>query len=180
MTVASRLRRLSAATALAALAVGGLAGCAGEVPLEAAPNANDPRCADVVVRLPDIVADQEKRNTNAQATGAWGDPASVLLYCGIEPSGPTTLPCVTVNGVDWIRDDSNAPLYRFEAYGRSPGLHVIIDAEGGDGEAGVSGTSALVDLGSAVSVLPQERKCSSTIDDLELPGEAGDDAVLLP
>ena len=87
-----------------------------------AENANDPACADVIVRLPDEIGELKRRNTNAQSTGAWGDPAGVLLYCGIEPSGPTTDQCVSVNGIDWIMDDSEAPLFRFEAYGREPGL----------------------------------------------------------
>lgn len=140
----------------------GLAGCAGDVPLDAAVNANDPACADVIVRLPQTVADLEQRTTNAQSTGAWGDPAGVLLRCGIEPSGPTTDECVNVNGIDWIIDRSNPPLYRFEAYGRTPGLEVIVDSEQ------ASGTATVVDLASVVSILPQERQCTSLDETLDL------------
>lgn len=134
--------------------------------MDAAPNANDPLCAEVIVRLPQSVDSLDRRYTNAQATGAWGskDGVSVLLYCGIEPSGPTTDMCVTVNGVDWIIDESRAPLYRFEAYGRSPGLEVIVDAE-----QGVSGTNAIYDLSSAASQLPQERQCTTVS---EMPADA--------
>lgn len=139
-----------------------LTGCAREVPMQPAEDANNPACADVIVRLPDTVAEQEQRRTNAQATGAWGEPAAVLLYCGIEPSGPTTDSCVNVNGVDWVIDKSNEPMYRFEAYGRSPGLEVIVNAEL------VSGTAAVLDLTQAVSQLPQERQCSNLVDELDL------------
>lgn len=142
--------------------LGGLTACAGQVPMEPAPNANDPACADVIVRLPKTVASFEKRTTNAQSTGAWGDPAAVLLYCGIIPSGPTTDTCVNVNGVDWIIDRTNAPLYRFEAYGRNPGLQVIVDSNL------ASGTEAVVALGSVVKQLPQERQCVSLEDTLEI------------
>ena len=152
--------QIFASVALLSLSFG-LSACAGIVPMEAAPEANDPACADVIVRLPDTVAELGKRETNAQSTGAWGEPASVLLRCGIEPSGPTPLPCVNVNGIDWIRDDSAAPIYRFEAYGRQPGLEVIVNAES---DPPVSGTSALIDLGTAVSVLPQTRECLSLSD----------------
>lgn len=141
--------------------------------MEAAANANDPRCADLTVRLPDEVADLKERSTNAQATGAWGDPAGILLVCGIEPTGPTTLPCMTVDGVDWIRDDSRAPLFRFEAYGREPGVEVIIDAD-----SGVSGTTALVDLNSAVSSIPQVRKCVGAEDTGAIPDNAEDGATV--
>lgn len=150
------------AATLGVVVLGGLSACAGTVPMQAAPDANNPACADVIVRLPDTVAGLERRTTNAQSTGAWGDPAGVLLYCGIIPSGPTTDTCVNVNGVDWIIDPTNAPLYRFEAYGRNPGLQVIVDSDQ------ASGTEAVVALGSAVKLIPQERACVSLEDTLEL------------
>ena len=64
-----------------------LAGCAAIVPLEPAPDANNPGCAEVIVRLPERVAEQPQRETNAQATGAWGSPASILLHCGVSVPG---------------------------------------------------------------------------------------------
>ncbi|WP_232299700.1 DUF3515 family protein [Leucobacter komagatae] len=139
-----------------------LTGCSSDVPMEPATDANNAACADVIVRLPATVDGLDRRFTNAQSTGAWGDPASVLLYCGIEPSGPTTDSCVTVNGVDWIIDDSRAPLFRFEAYGRSPGLEVIVNFEDG-----VSGTNVITELSGSVKKLPQERKCTSITDSID-------------
>ncbi|GAA1795127.1 DUF3515 family protein [Leucobacter iarius] len=130
--------------------------------MDPAKDANNPRCADVTVRLPATIGDFEKRTTNAQSTGAWGDPAAVLLRCGIESTGPTTLECVAVDGVDWIIDRSRAPLYRFEAYGRSPGLEVIVDSKK------ASGTEAVQELGAVAKLLPQTRKCSSVSDTLDL------------
>lgn len=138
-----------------------LVGCSSDVPMDPAKDANNPECANVIVRLPPTLDGQERRYTNAQSTGAWGEPASALLYCGIEPSGPTTDECVSVNGVDWIIDDSRAPLYRFEAYGRSPGLEVIVDAEQ------VSGTNVIAELSSSVGVLPQIRQCTSIADEID-------------
>jgi hypothetical protein len=123
-----------------------------------ADDANNPDCASVTVRLPDTVAELKKRETNAQATGAWGTPASVLLTCGVEVPGPTTLPCVSVNDVDWIEDDSQAPLYRYTTYGRTPAVEVVIDS------GVVSGTTTLVDLGASVSVLPSTAKCTDLAD----------------
>lgn len=156
-----RIRTLSlSVAALAAASL--LSACAGDVPMEAAEHANDPACADVIVRLPQTVAGLERRTTNAQSTGAWGDPSAVQLQCGIEPSGPTTDSCVNVDGVDWIVDDSQAPLYRFEAYGRSPGLAVFVDSEF------ASGTAAVLDLGTVVKELPQTRECVGLVDTLDL------------
>lgn len=135
-----------------------LSGCAGTVPMEPAPDANNPACATVIVQLPDTVAGLERRTTNAQSTGAWGNPPGVELRCGIEPSGPTEKQCVNVNGVDWIIDESTPPLYRFEAYGREPGLEVYVNSEL------ASGTSTVTDLAVAVRNLPQTRACLSIAD----------------
>lgn len=158
------LRRTLVTATLAGLTAPLLAGCgAPQVSMEPAPLANDPACADVIVRLEglDDVAGHERRGTNAQSTGAWGNPAAVLLVCGIEPMGPTTLPCVNVNGIDWVIDDSNKPMYRFEAYGRYPGLEVIVDGDN------ASGTEALLELGQATAQLPQERQCTDLMDTLD-------------
>lgn len=157
-----RRRALALVTAAAATATL-LTGCASTVSLEAAPDATDPACADVIVRLPDTVAGEAKRTTDAQATGAWGDPASVLLHCGVPPYGPTTLPCGNVNGVDWIVDDSNAPTYVFTTYGRTPAVEVVLDYDV------VGGTSALDDLRTAVQSIPQEAQCLDADDVLSTP-----------
>lgn len=161
----SPLRSVAASLAVVAVLTGTLTGCATRaVPMQPAVDANNPACADVIVRLPDTLGELDRRNTDAQSTGAWGDPAAVLLYCGIEPSGPTTDECMNVNGVDWIRDDSNEPLFRFEAYGREPGLEVIIDARL------TSGTSIITELTAVVSQLPQTRECTGVADTFDLGG----------
>jgi hypothetical protein len=128
------------------------------VAFDAAPDATDPDCAAVVVRLPDTVAGLAERETNAQATGAWGQPASVLLRCGVEPPGPTTDRCVSVDGVDWIIDESDAPNYLFTTYGRTPAVEVLVDNDV------VSGTTAIADLSAVVSAIPAEGGCVA-IDD---------------
>ncbi|WP_240422890.1 DUF3515 family protein [Leucobacter sp. wl10] len=151
-TSAPRLLAPTAAVAGAALL---LTACSGSVPMEAAENADDPACTDVIAQLPSQVAGLDRRATSARSTGAWGDPAAVQLQCGVEPSGPTTDPCLTVNGVDWVADESAAPITRFEAYGRSPGLAIFVDSKQ------VNGTDAIIDLGPIAQLLPQQRQCTS-------------------
>jgi hypothetical protein len=163
----SSARRLPARAATASLlAVVGLvlAGCAAAVPMDPAEDAVNPGCADVIVHLPETVAEQPSRETNAQATGAWGDPSAVLLTCGVEVPGPTTLPCVSINGVDWIEDDSDAPRYRYTTYGREPATEVYIDSEL------VSGSTTLVDLADAVAYVPATAECLDA-SDVSLPTE---------
>jgi len=149
-----KTRKHAAIIAAAAAVTLTLSGCASAVPMEPAEDANNPACADVIVRLPKTVAELEKRTTNAQSTGAWGDPVGVELRCGVPTSGPTTDMCVSVKGVDWIIDDSEAPIYRFEAYGREPGLEVFVNSEL------ASGTLVATDLTNVAQMLPQVRQCT--------------------
>lgn len=159
---APRTRPLRLAALLAAGAAAlALTGCAQAVPMDPAADASDPDCAAVVVRLPDAIAkdtdaEQPERETNAQGTGAWGSPASVLLRCGVPTPGPTTDRCVTVNGIDWVIDESDPPNYRFTTYGRTPAVEVLVDNDV------VSGTTAITDLSGAVSVIPADDACTTT------------------
>ena len=124
-----RLRRAAAAVALL-VGVGGtlLTGCSPIVALDPAPHANDPACADVIVRLPDTLENLPRRETNAQATGAWGDPAEILLRCGVAVPTISDLPCVETDpGFQWLRDDTKAPTYVFTSYGRTPAVAIVID-----------------------------------------------------
>lgn len=139
-----------------------LSGCVPTVALEPADDAANPLCARVTVALPDTVGGLAARETNAQATGAWGDPTGVILHCGVPTPAPTTKSlCVAVDGVDWIRDDSGDPNFVFTTYGRTPAVEVVVDSDG-DPEVdndGVSGLEALTDLANAVALIPQVGKC---------------------
>lgn len=139
----ARTRSIVALTLLIA-GVAALAGCSSTVAVDAAPNADDPRCAEVMVRLPDDLGDQHRRWTDAQSTAAWGDPPTVQFACGVPPLGPSELPCVTVDGVDWVVDDSRAPLYRITTYGREPSVQLIVDYDEVSSSGPVSAVSRLI------------------------------------
>jgi len=149
-----RPRRLLVALGLAASAAG-LTSCAATVSMEPAEHANDPLCATVTVALPSNVAGEQRRWTDAQATGAWGSPASVLLTCGVTPPGPTTDTCVTVGGVDWVVDDSRAPKYLVTTYGRTPAVQVYLDNDD------VSSNEVLQAISPLVEKLPKDAECTS-------------------
>jgi hypothetical protein len=157
----SRFRLPLAALAAAAL-VTVLAGCTPTVAMSPAKDANDPKCADVSVRLPDTVAGQKQDYTDAQATGAWGDPVKVQLRCGVTPLGPTTKPCISVGTgdekIDWVlTNDPDADVLTYVTYGRTPAVEVTIQ----HGKGGVSDANVLPDLASAVAQIPQSatHKC---------------------
>lgn len=143
-----RTLRLAAVAGALALSASALVGCAATVSMQPAAEANSPDCAAVTVRLPDSVDGQSRTWTDAQATGAWGSPATVLLTCGLEAPGPSELPCETVDGVDWLIDDAEAPRYRFTTFGRVPAVEVYLDYDV------VSARSVLGSVSSAVGTLP--------------------------
>lgn len=126
------------------LAASILTGCAPTVALEPAEGANSPNCANMIVRLPDTLQDLPRRSVNAQSTAAWGEPVAVIVRCGLPTPPPTTLPCASVEGIDWLLDDSSAPRFVFTSYGLDPATEVIVDSEV------VSGTAVLRDLSRAV------------------------------
>lgn len=147
------IRRLSALGALALIVVA--AGCTPTVHLEPAPHANDPLCADVGVRLPQTIGDNDRVWTDAQSTAAWGDPSVVLFTCGLEPPAPSTLQCVSFGGVDWLVDDADRPNLRLTTYGRTPAAQVYVNTEK------VSGDTALDAISLQVAALPQDAECTS-------------------
>lgn len=136
-----------------------LSGCTPTVALDPAEDAINPGCASVVVALPDTVSDLEIRLTNAQGTGAWGNPAGALLRCGVAVPSPTsTLTCVTVDGIDWLRDPADDPVFVFTTYGRDPATEVIVDS------TLTSGFAVLTDLSRAIGAVPATSECVDPLD----------------
>jgi hypothetical protein len=143
-------------------------GCAAPVAdVEPAPDATDPVCAEAMVALPDAVAGHQRRETDSQATAAWGDPSAVILRCGVPTPGPTTEHCVTANGVDWVtRDDGE--FWTLTTYGRTPAVEVLFD------DTRAASSSVMVDLASAVSRIPATGGCTSAPSET-IPSTPGQD-----
>lgn len=125
--------------------------------IEEADDSTNPDCAEIMVALPEKVANLERRRTDTQSTAAWGEPAAVILRCGVEVPGPTTDHCVEANGVDWVVREEGEN-WRITTYGRDPAVEVLFD----DTRAGSS--SVMVDLGPAMERIEQTRFCTSGSD----------------
>ncbi|WEG07393.1 DUF3515 family protein [Microbacterium horticulturae] len=123
----TRLRR-SLAVCLVAAGIA-LTGCSTTIPLDQPTDANNPKCAEIMVRLPKDISGQERVWTDAQSTAAWGSPTRVIMACGMTPPGPSTLKCVSLGGVDWLVDESEQPNFRITSYGRTPAVQVYIDGD---------------------------------------------------
>lgn len=139
-----------------------LTGCAPTVDVAAAGDAANPACAPMMVALPDAIGDAALRKTNSQATAAWGDPSQVVLRCGVNPPGPTTDRCVTVNGIDWVIKEGN-PVYTLTTFGREPATEILMDPEK------ISSATVLADLSAAAAKVPATRNCVGQEDLQNLP-----------
>lgn len=149
----ARLRARFAPLLAATAAV--TAGCAATVPVEAAPFASDPACAQVLVRLPDDLGDRARRQVGSQASAAWGEgDALVVLRCGLEPLGPTTDLCLRVGAVDWVTTTGEGAT-RYTTFGRVPAVEVELRGDDPEGTDVV-----LSEVGGAVEVLPRDRECA--------------------
>lgn len=137
-----------------------LAACQPTVRLEAAERANTVECANMMVRLPDTIDDVERRRVDAQSTAAWGSPTAALLRCGVPRPEPSPLPCVTVDGVDWIIDERDAPRFIFTTYGLDPATEVIVDSDL------TSGTAVLRAISGAVAA--QSEPVAACLDALDV------------
>lgn len=130
-----------------------LTGCSPTVVVQPGADANNPGCAEVIVRLPETTDGQKRRTTNSQGTGAWGSPTVITLTCGVEPVMVSTLQCITAGGVDWVVSETNKPNYTFVSFGRTPATAITIDS------TKASGATVLEDLGQAVQFTKQTKKC---------------------
>lgn len=155
-------RTVATATAATVLAGLSLAGCARTVIVDPAQDAADPKCADIMLRLPDQISGELERKTSSQGTKAWGDPNIAVLRCGVTPPGPTTDQCVSVSGVDWISksaaDDDDT--WVFTSYGRTPAVEVLVNRKA------ESGSNVLAAVSPSLRAIQPEAECVGA-EDLE-------------
>lgn len=156
-----RMRFATAAVAsLAGLFL--LSGCASIANVQPADDAGNPLCAEMMVVLPPEISDQQKRQTNSQATAVWGDPAQLVLRCGVTPPPPSTDPCVSVNGVDWLAKEGDEA-WTLTTYGRVPATELVFDPNV------IPSSTVLATLSSAASKIPAERACSTVSKTVDVP-----------
>lgn len=163
MSVQSKLnRRWLSTIAGSVTGVALLTGCAPIANVQAADDAGNPLCAEMMVLLPDEIADQRKRQTNSQATAVWGDPSQLVLRCGVTPPPPSTDPCVSVNGVDWLAKEGETS-WTLTTYGRIPATELIFDPNV------IASSTILASLAAAAEKIPAERQCTDVTKSETIP-----------
>ena len=139
-----------------------LSACAPPVDVQPADDAANPVCAEMMVVLPGEIAGAALRPTNSQATAAWGEPAQIVLRCGVTPPSPTTDPCVSVNGVDWLAREGE-PAWTLTTYGREPATEILFDPEV------VASSTVLAEISAAAGRIPADGACSSIDQSVDIP-----------
>lgn len=120
------------------------------------PFAADPACGRLADRYPDRLGGATRDRVTFEGLAVWGH-GTVELRCGVNPPGPTTDACVSVDGVDWVwRKTTGDGRKKLVTYGRSPAVEVSI----ADSAAGPD--AALVDLGRLVAPIREGAKCLSS------------------
>jgi hypothetical protein len=119
-----------------------------------APRASDPACTKALRLAPATVLGQRRAPLGVPGAVAWGDP-HIVMRCGLQPLGPTTAQCITVNGHDWVLADQDADPVVFTTFGTDPAADVAVP------RSYPQPTGALVDLAPVAAALPRnERSCS--------------------
>lgn len=147
---------------LVLVALTAVTACAQPVVIDAAENAADPKCAEMILGSPNELAGFKKLKTTSQATTAWGDEdtPAVVLRCGVEMLEPTTDECIGIapprggDDIDWVITNAEEE-WIFTTYGRVPGLELTVPhAFPGD-----QPSALLADLSRIADLAEVQRSC---------------------
>ncbi|MFE0187284.1 DUF3515 family protein [Streptomyces sp. NPDC059008] len=120
----------------------------------AAPFAENSVCRGLDGDYPGRLAGQERTTTDVAGAAVWGDGA-IILRCGLPTPKPSTDPCVTADGVDWVLRSAKGTdtSKTIVTYGRSPAVEVTMDASVKAPDA------VMIDLARLVKPIRQVKKC---------------------
>lgn len=118
----------------------------------------NPRCAEIIVSLPDTLLGLDRSETTAQSTAAWGHgDSTIVLRCGVTPPPPTTDLCTTIaarNGkeIDWIvKEDEARMIVHMTTYGREPAIDITVPRSVAPDQP----SAAAIELASLIAQVPQ-------------------------
>lgn len=156
--------RFARPVAIATLAVAllSVSACAPIATVQPADDAANPLCAQMMVQLPQEISGQALRKTNSQATAVWGEPSQLVLRCGVVPPAPSSDPCVSVNGVDWLAKEGKKT-WTLTTYGRTPATELLFDPQQ------IPSSTVLATLSGAASRIPAQRQCTNVGKTVDVP-----------
>lgn len=104
-----------------------VAACSAPVSVQAPSTTS--QCEEILSTTPIRLLGELQRETRPRdaAAIAWGDPP-IVLVCGIDHSVPPDAQVITVEGVDWVAEQSDAGTI-FTTLGLEPALQVRVPAQ---------------------------------------------------
>ncbi|ANP27829.1 hypothetical protein DAD186_12790 [Dermabacter vaginalis] len=133
-------------------------------------NPTHPRCAEIIVALPEVLLGLSRSETTAQSTAAWGSGEdTIVLRCGVAPPPPTTDLCTTIASrsgteIDWIvKEDDKRGIVHMTTYGREPAVDLTVPREVAPDQP----SAAAIDLAGLLSRIPQSGGRCLAFDDAE-------------
>ena len=112
---------------IASLSVLALTACSRPVAVQA-PNAS-PDCEPVLSAAPIRLLGELQRETSPRdaAAVAWGDPP-IVLVCGIDHEAPPNAQVITIEGIDWIAEVTDAGTV-FTTLSQAPTIQVRVPVD---------------------------------------------------
>lgn len=150
------------AIATLAVAMLSLTACTPIATVQPADDASNPLCAEMMVQLPQEISGQALRKTNSQATAVWGEPSQLVLRCGVVPPAPSSDPCVSVNGVDWLAKEGEKN-WTLTTYGRTPATELLFDPQQ------IPSSTVLATMSGAAAKIPAQRQCTDVEKTVDVP-----------
>ena len=116
-TLVRAVAGIAATTALVSLS-----GCTGMLVLDAAEEAADPDCALPILLMPDELSDLPAADHVCPGHDRMGRARQCdrALRGEVAPPAPTTDPCVSVDGVDWVQVRAEEDTWQFVTYRPAP------------------------------------------------------------
>ncbi|MEU0161903.1 DUF3515 family protein [Streptomyces sp. NPDC006261] len=89
--------------------------------------AGNAHCGRITENAPGKLAGHTKHATKLAGVALWGD-SNIILRCGVAEIGPTSDPCFSADGVDWVIDTARSSDTKkvITTYGRTPATEVTV------------------------------------------------------
>ncbi len=111
-------------------------------------------CGRMTENAPAKLAGHPKHATKLAGVALWGD-SNIVLRCGVTGIGPTSDPCFSADGVDWVIDTARSTDTQkvITTYGRTPATEVTVT------HASKTPDEVLVELSALITPIAQTSQC---------------------
>ncbi|MBT2379216.1 DUF3515 family protein [Streptomyces sp. ISL-111] len=116
--------------------------------------AGNAHCGRITENAPGKLAGHPKHAIELAGVALWGD-SNIVLRCGVAEIGPTSDPCFSAGGVDWVIDTARSTDTQkvIITYGRTPATEVTVT------HSAKAPDEVLVELSALIAPITQTSEC---------------------